>query len=61
MIVYDTYFVMQKLRQVPSKLINEERKLHRLETRDIRLLMEKVARFVACLHHVHVTIESERY
>lgn len=61
MIVYDTYFVMQKLRQVPSKLINEERKLHRLETRDIRLLMEKVARFVACLDRVHVTIESERY
>jgi hypothetical protein len=61
MIVYDTYFVMQKLRQVPSKLINEERKLHRLETRDIRLLMEKVARFVACLDRVHVTTESERY
>jgi hypothetical protein len=52
---------MQKLRQVPSKLINEERKLHRLETRDIRLLMEKVARFVGCLDRVHVTIESERY
>ncbi|KAI8104203.1 hypothetical protein M9435_006726 [Picochlorum sp. BPE23] len=34
----------EKLRQVPSRLINEERKLHRLETRDIRLLMEKVAR-----------------
>lgn len=59
--MYHTCLVIQKLRQVPSKLINEERKLHRLETRDIRSLMEKVARFVPPLCRMYVTIESERY
>lgn len=59
--MYDTCLVIQKLRQVPSKLINEERKLHRLETRDIRSLMEKVARFVPRLCRMYMTIESERY
>ena len=57
--MYNTYFEIQILQQVPSKLINDERKMHRLETRDIRLLMERVTRFVPCLHCVHVMIHGD--